>query len=74
MTRRYCDRCKKEIFRYGWAQATFPTVVMTVLDTLQFVPGEKPGRAVDLCPDCQKKVYDFVFGEESKETDHDPQD
>ena len=57
-----CDRCGKDIpdippymnvTRQGVIK---PTVMMTIWDNVK-----QMARAVDLCDDCQKVVYDYIF-------------
>lgn len=57
-----CDRCGKDIpdvpsymniVRQGVIK---PTVMMTIWDNAKQI-----ARAVDLCDDCQKAVYEYIF-------------
>lgn len=56
MTRRYCDKCKKELPLMSGIVGLRLTVTVKTLLT--------PEREADLCPDCQRAVYEFVFGED----------
>lgn len=65
MVKRYCDKCKRELpLMVGIGGMVLTVTVKDILTP----------KSVDLCPDCQREVYNFVFGEESKENDHDPKD
>ena len=57
-----CDRCGKDIpdvppymnvVKQGIIK---PTVMMIILDNVKQMT-----RAVDLCDDCQKAVYEYIF-------------
>ena len=54
-----CDRCGKDIGQ-GWhtlTQTVFPVVTVSYVNGMPLMAHE-----VDLCSDCQKAVYDFIFG------------
>lgn len=56
MVKIICDKCKKEYKEYPQQSVIFPRVLISVSNKLNDC------RAVDLCEDCKKAVYDFIFG------------
>ena len=55
-----CDKCKKQYGTFPEQAVRFPIVKVNV--TQSYVACK-----VDLCPDCQKAVYEFIFGKEEEE-------
>lgn len=62
MTKIICDRCGKEFNYFPMMQVKFPCIYVRV----QYAVGDC-GRQIDLCDDCKKKVYNFIFGEKPEE-------
>lgn len=58
-----CDRCGKEIpyvppyVNIAQQGIIPPKIIMTIWDAQN-----QKTREVDLCDDCQQKVYEFIFG------------
>ena len=58
-----CDRCGKEIGQ-GWhtlTQTVFPVVKVSYVNGMPLMAYD-----VYLCSNCQKAVYDFIFGGNKK--------
>ena len=58
MIKLICDKCGKEFNYSPMTRAKFPYLNIYVC----YFPPEY-SRQIDLCDDCKKKVYDFIFGE-----------
>jgi len=57
---RICDKCKKQYGTFPEQAVHFPIVNVNVTQSYSALK-------VDLCSDCQKAVYDFIFGKEEEE-------
>lgn len=66
MIKRLCDRCRKEIYEFPMQVACFPIVkVFVVPDEASYYScGKQP---FDLCPTCQRKVYEFICNQNEAE-------
>lgn len=62
MIKLICDKCGNEFNYFPMMQVKFPFIYVRV----QHAVGDC-GRQVDLCDDCKKKVYDFIFNENPEE-------
>lgn len=61
MTLIVCDMCRKELKPFPEQAVKYPIVKIRI--TEQYVAhNEEESKAVDLCSDCMKKVYDFIYG------------
>lgn len=59
-----CDKCKKQYGTFHEQAVRFPIVEVNVIrESAVYFQDKK----VDLCPDCQKAVYEFIFGKEWKD-------
>ncbi len=68
MIKRLCDKCREEICEFPIQAACFPIVkVFVVPDAASYYSSRK--QPFDLCPTCQRKVYEFICNqkEENKE-------
>lgn len=57
---RICDKCHKQYSTFPEQAVRFPIVEVNA--TQRYASFVK----VDLCPDCQKAVYEFIFGKEEE--------
>lgn len=63
---RICDKCKKQYGTFPEQAVRFPIVKVNVArNYAACIHNNEFG--VDLCSDCQKAVYEFVFGKEEEE-------
>lgn len=62
-----CDKCGKQFGSFPAQAVQFPIVEVKVLRNYASCAygNDSPGK-IDLCNDCMKKVYEFIFGEELK--------
>ena len=58
-----CDKCHEQIRTFPDQPVHFPIVEMRVISNM-YEENHGESRRVDLCSDCQKKVYDFIFSNE----------
>lgn len=59
-----CDVCRKEIPSDPFLPVCFPVVSISITERLLYGT-----RTVDLCRDCQMRVYDFVTNREGLTSD-----
>ena len=65
MIKRLCDKCRKEIYEFPIQAACFPIVkVFVVPDAASCSYGK---HTFDLCPTCQRKVYEFICNQNEAE-------
>lgn len=73
MTVTKCDRCGKDIIDsnsayLGTCVHIYPKMKITYDDVrIDSDCVEETEGEVDLCEDCQKEVYNFIFGKEEEE-------
>ena len=54
-----CDMCRKEI-NFAAQAMRYPIVRIRVIERY-CAHNEKEDKGVDLCSDCMKKVYDYIY-------------
>lgn len=57
-----CDRCGKDIpYVPPYMNCTIQDVINPIIMISAFDPVSSLAREVDLCSECQKAVYDYIF-------------
>lgn len=64
---RICDKCKKQYGAFPEQAVRFPIVKVNVTRNYAACIHNNESSKVDLCSDCQKAVYEFIFGKEDEE-------
>lgn len=63
---RICDKCNKQFDTFPEQAVRLPIVKVDVTrDYAAYIRYDEFAK-VDLCPDCQKAVYEFIFGKEEE--------
>lgn len=62
-----CDKCKKQFVTFPEQAVRFPIVEVNVTRNYAACIHNDEFAKVDLCSDCQKAVYEFIFGKEEEE-------
>lgn len=60
-----CDKCKKQYRTFPEQAVRFPIVKVNVTRNYTACINDIE-QIVDLCSDCQKAVYEFIFGKEDE--------
>lgn len=64
---RICDKCHKQYGTFPEQAVRFPIVKVNVTRNYAALAHNDEFAKVDLCSNCQKAVYDFIFGKENEE-------
>lgn len=64
---RICDRCIKQYSTFPEQAVRFPIVKVSVTRNYAACVHNNEFAKVDLCQDCQKAVYEFIFRKEVEE-------
>jgi hypothetical protein len=62
-----CDKCHKQFGTFPEQAVQFPIVKVNVTRNYAACIHDNEFAKVDLCSDCQKAVYEFIFGKEEEE-------
>jgi hypothetical protein len=57
-----CDKCKKQFVTFPEQAVRFPIVEVNVTRNYAACIHNDENSKVDLCSNCQKAVYEFIFG------------
>lgn len=63
---RICDKCKKQCGTFPEQDVQFPIVKVNVTRNYATCIHNNEFEKVDLCSNCQKAVYEFIFGKEEE--------
>lgn len=64
---RICDKCHKQFDTFHEQEVRFPIVEVNITQNYAACIYGDELEKVDLCSNCQKAVYDFIFGKEVEE-------
>lgn len=59
---RICDKCHKQFDTFAEQEVRFPIVKVNVTRSYAACIHNNEFEKVDLCSNCQKAVYEFIFG------------
>jgi hypothetical protein len=63
---RICDKCKRQFGTFSEQAVQFPIVKVNVTRNYAACIHDNEFEKVDLCSNCQKAVYEFIFGKREK--------